>query len=52
MYWRKSFSEYHLVDPIVDFGYEGMCNTPSVNFACKTLVKLLYYEVLHLEKGI
>ena len=38
-----------MVDPIVDSGYEGMCNTPSVNFGYRTLVELLSYEVLHLQ---
>ena len=39
-----------MVGPIVDSRYIGMySSTPSVNFAYKTLVKWLSYEVLHLQ---
>ena len=38
-----------MVGPIVDSGYEGICNTPSVNFTYKTLVKWVSKEVLHLQ---
>ena len=49
LYFEFFSSGPTIVDPIVDSGYEGMCKTPA-NFAHKTLVKWLSYEVLHLKK--
>jgi len=48
---RRFSSGPTMVGPILDSGYEGMCHKP-VNFAYKTLLKWLSYEILHSQKPI
>ena len=52
LYFEIFSSASTMVGPKADSGYKGICNTPSVNFAYKTLVKWLSYDVLHLQKPI